>query len=184
MDKVERLHATIAGEVVDRVAVSAWRHQPVDDQSAETFAAATLMFQREFDFDFVKVTPASSYCLRDWGVSDTWRGHAHGTREYGVPRIQVAADWEKLSLQDPRDGQMGSVLRALEIIHLELGSATPFIQTIFSPLAQAVNLVGTERFLSHLRRHPDIVLAGLEMITEQTLRFIECARETGISGIS
>ena len=183
MDKVERLHATIAGDEVDRVAVSAWRHQPVDDQSAETFAAATLMFQRDFDFDFVKVTPASSYCIRDWGVSDNWRGHPHGTREYGAPLIQVAGDWGELSLQEPRDGQMGSVLRALDLIHSELGSATPFIQTIFSPLGQAANMVGAERFLSQLRRHPDTVLAGLDMITEQTLRFIECARETGISGV-
>ena len=183
MDKVERLHATIAGEEVDRVAVSAWQHQPVDDQSAETFAAATLMFQRDFDFDFVKVTPASSYCLRDWGVNDSWCGHPHGTREYGDPLIQRAADWGELRLQEPRDGQMGAVLRALDLIHLELGSATPFVQTIFSPLGQAVNMAGAEGFLSQLRQHPDMVRVGLEIITEQTLRFIECARETGISGV-
>jgi uroporphyrinogen decarboxylase len=32
MDKRERLHATLRGEAVDRVAVALWRHFPVDDQ--------------------------------------------------------------------------------------------------------------------------------------------------------
>ncbi len=183
MDKRERLQATIAGEAVDRVAVSAWRHQPGDDQSADAFAAATLAFQREFDFDFVKVTPASSYCLKDWGVTDAWRGHPHGTRDYGPPRVQHVDDWEKLTLQDPGKGQMGAILGALDLIHLELGAATPFIQTIFSPLAQARNLVGAEQLVAELRQQPDVMQAALGAITEQTLRFIEAARKTGISGI-
>lgn len=183
MDKRERLQATIAGEVVDRIAVSAWRHQPVDDQAAEAFAAATLAFQGEFDFDFVKVTPASSYCIKDWGVSDAWRGHPHGTRDYGPPRIQGPEDWEQLGLLDPREGQMGEILRSLELIHAHLASDTPFIQTIFSPLAQARNLVGTEQLMKYLRQYPDVMRASLRTINEQTIRFIEEARKTGISGI-
>jgi len=183
VDKRERLQATIAGEAVDRVAVSAWRHQPGDDQSAEAFAAATLAFQREFDFDFVKVTPASSYCLKDWDVTDAWCGHPHGTRDYGPPRVQHVDDWEKLALQDPCKGQMGAILGALNLIHVELGAATPFIQTIFSPLAQARNLVGAEQLQAQLRQQPDVMRAALQVITDQTLLFVEAARETGISGI-
>ena len=50
MNKQERLMATISGGEVDRVPVSAWSHQPVDDQSSDSFAAATLAFQKDFDF--------------------------------------------------------------------------------------------------------------------------------------
>src|SRR5206468_3778376 len=74
MNKRERLQATIAGEPVDRVAVALWRHFPVDDQDPEAFATATLEFQHQYDWDLVKVTPSSSFCLSDWGVIDAWRG--------------------------------------------------------------------------------------------------------------
>ena len=148
MDKRERLQATISGNTVDRIAVAAWRHQPVDDQSADAFAAATMAFQGEFDFDFVKVTPASSYCLRDWGASDAWTGHPHGTRDYEAPCITSPDDWERLGLLDPRRGQMGEIIRALELIGANIAQDTPFIQTIFSPLTQARNLVGPEQLVN------------------------------------
>ena len=66
----ERLMACLQGEETDRSAVALWRHFPVDDQSPETLAAAALNFQHIYDFDLVKVTPASSFCLKDWGVED------------------------------------------------------------------------------------------------------------------
>ena len=183
MNKRERLTATILGEEVDRVPVSLWRHQPVDDQTGTGLAAATLAFQREFDFDFVKVTPASSYCLRDWGVEDTWHGHYHGTRVYGPRRIRDVSDWASLSQLDPRDGQMGEVLRALDGIREGLAGETPFIQTIFSPLVQAKNLVGNEGLLVHMRKSPGALHEGLRRITNQTRRFLEAALECGIDGV-
>lgn len=183
MDKITRLRATIAGEAVDRVAVSAWRHQPVDDQSAEEFAAATLAFQREFDFDFVKVTPASSYCLTDWGATTYWKGNPHGTRDYGKALVQRLDEWRKLKMLDPHTGQMGEIVRGLELIGQGLEEGTPFIQTVFSPMTQARNLVGADELLLHIRLHPDVIKDAFQIITDQTIRFIEAARETGISGI-
>jgi uroporphyrinogen decarboxylase len=183
MDKITRLRATIAGEAVDRVAVSAWRHQPVDDQSAEEFAAATLAFQREFDFDFVKVTPASSYCLTDWGATTYWKGNPHGTRDYGKALVQRLDEWRKLKILDPHTGQMGEIVRGLELIGQGLEEGTPFIQTVFSPMTQARNLVGPDELLLHIRLHPDVIKDAFQIITDQTIRFIEAARETGISGI-
>ena len=70
----QRLENVLSGEPPDRVPVSLWRHFPVDDQTPEGLAAATASFQRRYDFDFIKVTPSSSFCLKDWGVEDEWRG--------------------------------------------------------------------------------------------------------------
>ena len=183
MNKKERLMAAIAGEKVDRVPVSAWRHQPVDDQNSDAFAAATLAFQRDFDFDFVKVTPASSYCLTDWGATSYWKGNPHGTRDYGKAVIQSSDEWSKLSVVDPHAGQMGEIIRGLELIGKGLGDSTPFIQTVFSPMTQARNLVGAEELLLHIRLHPEVIKEAFQVITDQTIRFVEAARETGISGI-
>ena len=63
MTHYERLQACLAGEKLDRPPVALWRHFPVDDQAPETLAAATLNYQKTYDFDLVKVTPASSFCL-------------------------------------------------------------------------------------------------------------------------
>ena len=183
MTRSERLVAAMAGEPVDRPPVALWRHFPGDDQRPEDLAAATVAFQRRYDFDFVKVTPASSFCLRDWGARDIWSGNVEGTRDYTFYPIQSAEDWHQLRLLDPNQGALGAQLRCLRLIADELAGEVPFIQTIFSPLAQAKNLVGKERLLVHLRRHPDAVRAGLEVITETAVRFIVEAIETGIAGV-
>ena len=182
MSKRARLEATIAGQPVDRVAVALWRHWPVDDQRGEDLARSTLDFQRAFDFDFIKVTPSSNYCLAGWGAASRWVGNEEGTREWGPPVIQRPEDWTRLRVLDPGQGLLDEVRRALSIIGGEVKEEVPFIQTIFNPLAQAKNLAG-ERLLADLRQHPDAVKAGLETITETSIRFIQAARKTGIAGI-
>jgi uroporphyrinogen decarboxylase len=182
MSKRARLEATIAGQPVDRVAVALWRHWPVDDQRGEDLARSTLDFQRAFDFDFIKVTPSSNYCLADWGATSRWVGNEEGTREWGPPVIQRPEDWTHLRVLDPGKGLLDEVRRALSIIGGEVKEEVPFIQTIFNPLAQAKNLAG-ERLLADLRQHPDAVKAGLETITETSIRFIQAVRQTGIAGI-
>lgn len=179
----ERLETCLAGGMLDRIPVALWRHFPVDDQNPDTLAAAVLHFQKTYDFDLVKVTPASSYCLRDWGVESEWRGNPEGTRDYTRNVIEKPEDWEVLKKLDPEDGCLGEQLRCLRSIVSELGSDVPVLETIFSPLAQAKNLAGRERLIIHLRRYPDAVHAGLETITQTTRAFIELAGKSGIAGI-
>jgi uroporphyrinogen decarboxylase len=183
MTKSERLVATIRGEPVDRPPVALWRHFPGDDQRPEDLARATAAFQRRYDFDLVKVTPASSFCLRDWGSQDRWMGNMEGTRDYTIYPIQSAEDWRGLRPLDPGEGSLGAQLLCLRLVADDLAGEVPFIQTIFNPLSQAKNLVGPERLPAHLRHYPDALHAALEAITETTCRFITAARETGIAGV-
>ncbi|MEJ2549244.1 MAG: uroporphyrinogen decarboxylase family protein [Anaerolineales bacterium] len=181
--KRERLEAAFAGEVADRPPVALWRHFPVDDQDPELLAKAAALFQKTYDFDFVKVTPASSYCLKDWGVRDEWRGATEGTREYTQRVIQSPDDWPKLPKLDPQKGFLGNQLRCLEYLKANLSEEVPIIQTIFSPLAQAKNLAGIDRLLADIHRDPTKVEAGLEVITESTVAFVDAVFEMGIDGI-
>lgn len=182
MTKRERLEATIRGEATDRPPVALWRHFPGGDQDPAELAASTVAFQRQYDFDFIKVTPASSFCARDWGVEDVWIGNEEGTREYTQQPIRTAEDWLALRPLDPEQGTLGGQLRCLELIHEAVGDEIPFIQTIFNPLSQAKNLAGKQNLVAHLREFPEAVLAGLEVITLTTERFIAAARQRGISG--
>ena len=179
----ERIEACLSNQALDRPPVALWRHWPVDDQTPQGLARAILVFQRTFDFDLVKVTPSSSYCLRDWGAQDEWRGDSEGTRDYVGHVIQNPEDWRKLPLLDPYKGQLRDELDCLRMLVKELGPETPIIQTIFNPLSQAKNLVGGNDLLVHLRRYPDAVHEGLRVIVESTRRFIEAIKETGVAGI-
>jgi uroporphyrinogen decarboxylase len=183
MNHCERLEACIANEAVDRSAIALWRHFPVDDQSPANLAEATIDFQRAYDFDLVKVTPASSFCVKDWGAEDQWQGASEGTREYTRRVIQDPTDWEGLSVLDPTKGNLGAQLDCLRMIVDEIGGEVPVIQTVFSPLAQAKNLVGANKLSVHLRRYPQELEAGLYTIAESIQRFVEAAIGTGISGI-
>jgi len=183
MNKRERLEKTIAGEVTDRVPVSLWRHFPGDDQRAGDFAAATIEWQRRYDWDFVKVTPASSFCLTDYGVQDRWVGSIEGTREYTRQVVSKSLDWTALRPIDPSRSALSRQIDALKVIQGELGAETPVIQTIFSPLAQAKHIAEPGLLLKHMRTAPDRFKSGLNAITESTVRFIDAIRRTGIAGI-
>lgn len=182
MNKRERLEATIAGQPVDRPAVALWRHWPGDDQRAADLARATVDFQRRYDFDFVKCMPASNYCIADWGAVSRWVGNEEGTREWGPPVIQRPEDWTHLPVLDPYHGMLDEIRQSLEFVGRSLGAEVPFIATIFNPLAQAKHLAGPSLF-SHLRQHPQAVKAGLEIITQSVIRFIEAAHPSGMAGI-
>jgi len=185
-NKRKRLEAIVSGEEVDRPPVALWRHWPGDDQDAGALASAHLKWQRDYDWDLIKVSPASSYCLVDWGVKDKWEGAAEGTRSYLDRLIQDPEDWEKLHVLDPRKGMLATQIEALQLVGdglKENDDETPFLATVFSPLAQAKNLAGHDRALSHMRSHPDSFSKGLETITNSIVRTIRAARTTGISGI-
>lgn len=179
----DRLRASLRGEIIDRPPVALWRHFPVDDQSPESLAAATLHFQAQYDFDLVKVSPASSFCLKDWGVEDAWQGDTEGTRRYTKRVIAAPADWERLPVLDASAPHLAAQLACLRAIRQALGPHVPMIQTVFSPLAQAKNLAGEENLLAHLRQDPRAVRRGLQTIAVTTQRFVEAALATGIDGI-
>lgn len=179
----QRMENCLADAALDRPPVALWRHFPVDDQTPEGLARASLHYQNIYDFDLLKVTPASSFCLKDWGVNDEWRGATEGTRDYTHRVINHPDDWERLQPLDPYQGYLGAQLECLRLITRQLGQDTPVIQTIFSPLSQAKNLAGSQALLVHLHKYPDALHAGLQKLAETTSRFIEAALKTGISGV-
>ncbi len=183
VSKRERLEAAIAKDVADRPPLALWRHFPVDDQTPEGLSESTALYQARYDYDFVKVTPASSFCLLDWGVEDEWNGNPEGTRDYTRRVIKKPADWRELRVLDPEQGSLGKQLKCLELLRERLGETQPIIQTIFNPLSQAKNLAGQQMLFEHLHQEPEEVLAGLEIITQSTVNFIEAMKDRGVDGI-
>jgi uroporphyrinogen decarboxylase len=184
MNKRERLEKAISGEVVDRVPTALWRHFPGDDQRAADFAHSVVEFQKTYDWDFVKVTPANTSSVLDYGLQDEWRGAIEGTREVTRRTIKRSLDWTELRPLDPARGELAKYLDTLRMIGDGLSdSDAPIIATISSPLAQAEYLGGNTMLLRHLRTDPDRLKSALNILTENTLRLIEALKRTSISGI-
>ncbi len=183
LSKRQRLERHIAGEQADRPGVALWRHWPGDDQDATELARSTLDWQQQFDWDFVKVSPDSNFCVEGWGAQSLWQGNQEGNRLYTAHPVRGPEDWLALRPQDPLAGRLGEQIRALSLIGRSLDPDTPFIQTIFSPSSQLKYLAGGDRVLAEMRIHPEGVQHALAVITETTLRFLQAMQPTGVSGI-
>ena len=187
MNHRERINATLRGQPTDHTPIALWRHFPNDDLRAETFAARVVEFQKKFEFDFVKVTPASSYPAEMYGA--TFRVPSpgsprlrEGTRENVTHPVNALADWDKLVPLGATNPVFVRELDALKLIRQQLGNDVHILQTIFSPLNSALNIAG-ERLYTDLREHPDVVHRALRPITETTIRFAVESLRAGADAI-
>ena len=187
MNHRERIRAALRGEPVDHVPVALWRHFPGDDLRAETLAARVVEFQRAYDFDFVKVTPASGYPSEMYGA--TFRAPSpgssrlrEGTRERVTRPVNRLDDWEKVMPLDATNPVFARELSALKLIRAQIGNDVHILQTIFSPLYAAVNL-GGERALDDFRQNPAIVQRAMRALTETTIRFAVESLRAGADAI-
>jgi uroporphyrinogen decarboxylase len=183
MSKRDRLAAAIRGEETDRPLVALWRHFPTDDLDPEQLALSAVAFQTQHDWDFIKLTPTSSYSVEDWGCRAAYRGHPEGTSEYIARPIVAPQDWARLDPLDPHGGALGQQLACIHRTRELAGPDIPIIETVFSPISQAKNLVGGGLEIVHLRRHRAELQRALDVITETTVRFVRAALEAGADGI-
>jgi len=184
MTKRERIAATLRGQPVDRPAWSLWRHFYDKETTPARLAGAMLAFQRAHDFDFMKVNPRASYHVEDWGLKLRFSGQPHVKPVVLDYPVKTVADWARLTVLPPDRGVLGEHLEALRLIGAELRGEVPFIQTIFTPLSLAGDLVRDDAQLVHdLRTSPDAVHAALEVITETFVAFARAALDVGASGI-
>ncbi len=179
----QRLINLLEAKGFDRPGVALWRHFPVDDQDPEELARSTLEFQAQYDFDLIKVTPASSFCVHGWGARDVWKGNPEGTRDYQEPAVKDIRAFQALKPLSPLEDSLGQQLRCLEIILANRQPDTPVIQTIFSPLSQAKNLLGKQKLLTCLRQYPQEMADGLSTITTTTIAFLKECIKLGVDGI-
>ncbi len=178
----ERMRAALRGREVDRPPVSLWRHWPVEDETAAGLAAAMLRWQRDYDFDLVKMMPTGTYGIEDWGASTIYEPNDHGVRtvvRYGVTR---AEQWPTLDQLDVTRGYLGNQIEAVRLVAAELNGDVPILQTVFSPLTTAVKLAG-DRVFADLRLRPELLKAGLQVIAETTARFAKESLRAGADGV-
>jgi uroporphyrinogen decarboxylase len=180
----ERIRAVLKGERADRVPVSLWRHFYDKESSSSGLAEAMTAFQKKYDWDFMKVNPRASYHIEGWGAKVAFsRNPGIKTKVVEHP-VKKTEDWKKLKVLKSSVKALAEQLKALKLIKKRSQDEIFIVETVFTPLSIAGDLVKEEKhLLSDLRKKPELIHTALEIITETFSGFaVECLN-AGADGI-
>jgi uroporphyrinogen decarboxylase len=187
MDKLshrERLLTILAGERPDRHAASFWRHFYHLENNAEGTADAMLRFQREYDWDFMKINPRADYHIEDWGLEQVWSKHEfekHRKTKFPITNVK---DWAKITPLSLNSPALAEHLKVVSLIRKRSDKELPLLMTVFTPLAIAGRMVEhNETLAEHLQEAPDLVESAVQAISETFVRFVSELRSAGADGI-
>ena len=185
VSKSERIRRTLAGEAVDRPAISFWAHNFAMENSAEALAQQTVDDFRRFDWDFIKVQSRASVFAEMWGSR-----YRFSTERAVPPRllewpVHSARDLAGLRPQDPKTGALGEQLKALRGIRDAVGPDVPVLLTIFAPAMVLQFLVGesADVMLKMVRNHAKEAHLALGVVRETLSAYTKLCIEHGADGI-
>jgi len=185
MTKRERVMAAVRGEPVDRVPVSLWLHNFATENSAETLTAETLRLARRFDWDFLKPQSRAQCFAEMWGLRYT--PSRERATPYTVTRapLTTADDLRRLEPVAAQSGALGEQLQALRAIRQAVGTETPIIWTVFSPLMVLPFLLegGRAMAISLMRAEPAAVDHALGAMAETLAAYAGAAVAAGADGL-
>lgn len=182
MQKKERVKAALGGKPVDRPPISIWKHFPAADRDPMQLAQAHVSFQKQFDLDFIKLTPYDSYPVHDWGCEIRFFETPTEVTVLRRSAVTKNSDWLNIKTVEATQGAWGRQGLALRCAVALAGGDVPVVPTVYSPLTVARKLAG-ERLAGDLRDYPQLIHRALEAITETTVSFVKEALRAGAAGI-
>jgi uroporphyrinogen decarboxylase len=188
MTSFERIKAITEGKVVDRVGIAAWYHMPLLDHVAKDFAKGIINSCRVMRWDLCKIQYHALYFENMFGLTYTPSTSPSllvgPVTKFPVPHPAL---FRKLKVPNIRSGSFERELELTKRILDELQGKLPVLPTIFSPLYTVRGLSGgsahPEYIKAAIEYSPGDVHAGLEIITETNLRFLDELIKLGIDGI-
>jgi len=180
----ERIQNLLTSQPVDRTPVSFWRHFYYREHDAKNLAEAMLAFQNKFDWDFMKVNPRASYHVQPWGAKVQFSANEFVKTKIIDYPVKKLEDWNHIEPFKLTAPAFQEQLEALRLIGQALKKELYFVETVFSPLSVAGDLVENEDILvKYLRQAPQVIHQALEAITQTFEKFVEEIPNTGASGI-
>src|SRR5438067_5109072 len=135
MTKRERVWAAVHGEAVDRPPFFVWHHfrpRNVPHQLAQS----TLDFFGRFDLDVYKIMPDMPY-------------------PFPQSSIREADDWDLVAPLEPDASNLGRMVQTTSLVRDAVGSDTPVVVTVYSPITEARRFAGgPEALKRHFEQSP------------------------------
>lgn len=157
------MQAVLRGEAADRPPLALWHHfRPSAGPSA--LAQATVDFFGRLDLDIFKIMPDLPYPVPEGG-------------------LPTAAAWGALPRLEAGSGRMAEIVETVALVRKARPDAA-IVQTLFSPLATAMRLVGgRDQLVEHLEQDSAAVEHGIGVVADNLAGLCaECLRQ-GADGI-
>ncbi len=187
MDKFshrERLQMIIAGETPDRFAASFWRHFFHMEHHCDGLVESMLAWQKEFDWDFMKINPRADFHIEDWGLKSSWSHDEFRKHEKLAFPVKTIDDWTKIKPKDLAAPALAEHLKAVAKIKHRSDRELPLLMTLFTPLGIAGRMIEDKKaFVEHLRTEPEIVESAIRAITDTFVPFASELRNAGADGL-
>lgn len=195
--KRDRFRAVMNGELADRVPVTAYRHHTEFEHSGPRVMADRLLeFQREYDWDVMKINPRAVYYYEAWGNEYDYDHYNDVVPTRTKTLIQDYRDLEKVLVLPGDQGVFAEQLDMCRMIVQDSGGDVPIIQSAFTPIGILLNLCGMRsvgRYRPSPREesplielchdHPDEVKRALKNIAETMADYCAKLITTGIDGV-
>ncbi|NJK82213.1 MAG: hypothetical protein HC914_21110 [Chloroflexaceae bacterium] len=130
MSKRERVDAALRGDTLDRLPVAAWQHFIPAELASDTLAETSLHYFRQFDWDWLKVNPRSTYYAEAWGNQYDFHDYDGVRPRFVSGPVAHASDLERIQPLSPTAGVFAEHLNLLQLIKTGIGEAH-FQQTVF-----------------------------------------------------
>jgi uroporphyrinogen decarboxylase len=142
VDRRAEFAALLHGGSTQRFLTSAWQHFVGEEYDPVRFATATVDFNRQWDWDWVKINPRAVYYSEAWGSVYDPDDYTGVVPRQLSPAISRFADLTSIRPLDPRTTPaFAEHIASARLIREQLGDLA-LVQTVFSPLSVLLQLAG------------------------------------------
>lgn len=185
MTKKERIDMALANQPIDRIPVSFWRHFYNLEDTPRGLADAMLLFQENYDWDFLKVNARASYHTEDWGTKFKFFKDGKTSPERIDYPVKKISDLNKIKPLNPMKTRvLKDHIDALHYIKKGIPKNMYFVMTVFSPISIVADMTKShDIFHEYMQEDPKLVKGAIESVTKTFEKFVEEALNVGISGL-
>lgn len=147
LTKMQRFEQLLSGEKADRPIVSGWHHFLEKEQTATDLAEATIMFAKQYDWDWIKINPRATYLAEAFGNIYDFNDYRWVFPKQSKQVIQKFSDiWDVTEVDVAKSLALQEQIEAVGLIRDGLPDV-PIIQTVFSPLTILMFLTGNSSYV-------------------------------------
>ena len=195
MTKRERVMATLRGEKTDRPPITAYRHFPKVEREPRDLANIMLKWQKDYDWDIVKVHPSAVYMQEAYGDKIDYVNYEQEIFPTKLSSAAKGYDLSVFKILDMTNQALKDHVEAIKLIRDGLDEDVPILQTVFTPL-QIVSGVFDLPFVRRhfpadreenpifkiMEEHEEELLKALDNITETYINYWKALKEVGCDG--
>ena len=162
---MERFHAAVAGNPVDRIPITVWLHFVTDFVDGAESARLHARFFRQYDWDLAKVISDYRLPLPD-----------------GMETFESPQDMARIRPASMAERTYQEQFRLLRVLRADLGEDWPIIDTTFEPLQQITRKVGSAK-TKMIFDNPALAKPMLEALTETVIAYVRELKRIGVDGV-